>query len=252
MKDAAAKLVESILKLVLEWFLSKRKDPGPKSYDWSKNVNTFTHSWWVFLFILSAPIGPIASALAGDMWSAVMHVFNPFFIVSSIIETLYITFFPLEVFINGVSRPFPYVWLFTSIDADGQSEFIQRSKIAPSNPEDAYAMIKPFIDIAKQGMGIAEGMLAYVPLAAGGKVGTAVGDIGKAAILTAKAQATAAAAGKTVQKGGFVQRGGSLEPSKDTLSLGVIGAVLLGGLFLGIGRNVFQGKDDSPPVAGRV
>ena len=72
--------------------------------------------------------------------------------------------------------------------------------------------------------------------------------IADASLLTAQA-----AAAPKVQKGGFVQRGGgSLEPTKDALSLGVIGAVLLGGLFLGIGRNVFQGKDDSPPVAGRV
>jgi hypothetical protein len=44
----------------------------------------------------------------------------------------------MEVFVNGVSSPFPYVWLLTSIAADGQTEFIQRSKIAPSDPADAY------------------------------------------------------------------------------------------------------------------
>jgi hypothetical protein len=55
-----------------------------------------------------------------------------------------------------------------------------------------------------------------------------------------------------LQKGGFVQRGPSPTQPTDYLSLGVIGAVLAGGLLLGASRNVLQGKDDSPPNARRV
>jgi len=56
-----------------------------------------------------------------------------------------------------------------------------------------------------------------------------------------------------LQKGGFVQRGGGSKETTDSLSLGVIGAVLAGGLLLGVSRNgLFQGKDDSPPNTRRV
>ena len=260
---SAQKLAETILQLLLGWLSSTRKEQDPKTYDWTKVAsNTWTYSFIVFFFILSAPIGPLSSAIAGDMWSAVFHLCNPFFFIISIIETFYIIFFPMDVFINGVSRPFPYPQIFTSIDIDGRSPNIQRTTMGPVDPEAAYEAIKPFVDIAGQGMGIMEGLLAYVPLAAGGKVGGAVADIGKAAVITAQATAQAS------KKGGFVQRGGAAaaaaateaeekapQGKTDTVSLAVIGAVLLGGLFLGVGRNILnvvQGKDDSPPNTGRV
>jgi hypothetical protein len=255
---SAQKLTETILQLFLGWLSSTRKEQGMKTYDWTKVAsNTWTYSFIVFFFILSAPIGPLSSAIAGDMWGAVFHLFNPFFFIISIIETFYMIFFPMDVFINGVTRPFPYPQIFTSLDIDGRSPNIQRTTIGPVDPDAAYEAIKPFVDIAGQGMGIAEGMLAYVPLAAGGKVGGAVADIGKAAVITAQAQAR-----QGIKKGGFVQRGGAAvtaveapQAKTDTASLAVIGAVLLGGLFLGVGRNILnvvQGKDDSPPNTGRV
>ena len=109
----------------------------------------------------------------------------------------------MDVFINGVSRPFPYPQIFTSIDIDGRSPNIQRTTMGPVDPEAAYEAIKPFVDIAGQGMGIAEGLLAYVPLAAGGKVGNAADKFANAAVITAQATAQAS------KKGGFVQRGGA-------------------------------------------
>ena len=159
----------------------------------------------------------------------------------------------MEVFVNGVSRPFPYVWLFTSIAADGQSEFIQRSKIAPSDPADAYKMIEPYIDIARQGIGLAEGLLTYVPLAAGAAGAKALDKFSQAAMIGAQAQAQAQAL--KPQKGGFIQKGGFVEKSlgsPDSISMGILAAVVVGGLLLGIGRNVIQGNNDSPPVPGRV
>jgi hypothetical protein len=256
LKDTAAKFAESLLKLVLDWILSKRKDPGPKSLEWGKPIsNLFTYGFWVFFYILSTPLGPISSAIAGDNWSAIMHLFNPMFILTSIVETLYITFFPMEVFVNGVTRPFPYVWLFTSIAADGQSEFIQRSKIAPSDPADAYKMIEPYIDIARQGIGLAEGLLTYVPLAAGAAGAKALDKFSQAAMIGAQAQAQAQAKPSTPQKGGFIQKGGFVEKnlgSPDTISIGILAAVVVGGLLLGLSRNAVQGNNDSPPVPGRV
>jgi len=257
---SAQKLAETILQLLLGWLSSTRKEQPMKTYDWTKVAsNTWTYSFIVFFFILSAPIGPLSSAIAGDMWGAVFHLFNPFFLIISIIETFYIIFFPMDVFINGVSRPFPYPQIFTSIDIDGRSPNIQRTTMGPVDPDAAYEAIKPFVDIAGQGMGIAEGLLAYVPLAAGGKLGNAADKFANAALETAQAQA------KAPKKGGFVQRGGAAavaeekaeapQAKTDTVSLAVIGAVLLGGLFLGVGRNILnvvQGKDDSPPNTGRV
>jgi hypothetical protein len=260
LKDTAANLTESILKLWLDWFLARRKDTGPRSYDWDKRIsNPYIHSFLLLFFILSAPFGPIFSALGGDIWGAVMNFFNPLFFLTTITNSLYMLFFPMEIFIGGVPRPLLYTWLFTSIDEDGQSRYIQRSKVSPSTPEDAYRMFEPFINIAREGMGLAEGMLSYVPLAMGGKLGGAANKFADAALIGAKASAAPAAAGKPVQKGGFVQEGGSRDNfsvgsvSLDTMSLGTIGAVLVGGLLLGVSRsNVFQGKDDSPPIARRV
>ena len=241
LKYTAGKYAESALKIVLDWVLSKRKDPEPKTYDWDKRAqNSWTFSWWIFLFILCTPIGPVASIIAGDMWSAIFHC-SPFFMFFAMIESMYMLFFPMDIFINGVSRPFPFPQMFTSIDVDGQSTFIQRTKIAPPDPDAAYKSFEPFINLTKQGIGVMEGLASYIPLAAGGRLGKAASDIAKASIITAEAGAAKAAL--LVQKGG----GRTQTPSPDTVSLGIIGAVIVSGLLLGFSRNVFQGNDDSPP-----
>jgi len=246
LKESAGKYAESLLKIVLDWVMSKRKEPEPKIYDWDKRAqNSWTFSWWIFLFILCTPIGPVASIIAGDMWSALFHC-TPLFMFFAVIESLYMLLFPMHVFINGVSRPFPFPQLFTSIDVDGQSTFIQRTKIAPPDPEAAYKSFEPFIDLAKQGIGIIEGLATYIPAAGLGKF---TGVAGKYVDVLAKKagqpEAPAApAAPLPVQKGG----GRAETPSPDTVSLGIIGAVIVSGLLLGFSRsNVFQGNDDSPP-----
>jgi len=250
LKYTAGKYAESALKIVLDWVMSKRKDPEPKIYDWDKRAqNSWTFSWWIFLFILCTPIGPLASIIAGDMWSAIFHC-SPFFMFFSIIESLYMLFFPMDIFINGVSRPFPFPQMFTSIDVDGQSTFIQRTKIAPPDPDAAYKSFEPFINLYKQGIGVMEGLASYIPLAAGGRLGKAASDIAKASIITAEAGAAKVAL--PVQKGG-----GKPSPdtnslvaaiaSPDTIALGIIGAVIGSGLLLALSRNVIQGNDDSPP-----
>ena len=265
LKDTAGLLAENVIKIWLEWMLSQREKQKPKEYNWEEGPAS---AWLTFFFILATPFEAVSSALAGDMWACTCHVLSlfpfgfflfPIVFLRAIFVSAYMLFFPMEVFVNGVSRPFPFTTIYKSLDIDGQSRNIQRSKVTPSDPEIATKAFEPFINMYRQSIGLAEGMLAYVPLAAGGRVGGALDKFAEAAKTTAAAQVAAAqaqapqqGADVKVQKGGFLQRGGGSQPSKDTLSLGVIGAVLLGGLFLGIGRNVFQGKDDSPPVAGRV
>jgi hypothetical protein len=191
----------------------------------------------------------------------------------SVCITIYTILFPMEVFIQGVSRPFPFVYMDNSIDINGRSERIQRTRINEVDPDANYKSIQPFIDIFKQGLGLAEGMLAYVPLAAGGRVGGSLDKFANASVIAAKKASAAPAApaapsptvtpsagsgapssgASRVQSGG--SREGTPELNSDTLSIGVIVAVLLGGLLLGVSRtalNGFQGKDDSPPNTGRV
>jgi hypothetical protein len=112
-------------------------------------------------------------------------------------------------------------------------------------------MIEPYIDIARQGIGLSEGLLTYVPLAAGAAGAKALDKFSQAAMITAQAQAQAS----KPQKGGFIQKGGFVEKSRessDTISVGILAAVVVGGLLLGLSRNVLQGNNDSPPVPGTV
>lgn len=235
----AGGLMELTLKIIIGWLLSRRPDQAPKEYEDRKDPPS---PWITLMFILAMPFGPVASIIAGDYWNALFHC-NPLFYIYAIIETVYILLFPMEVFINGLSRPFPYTQIFSSIDIDGQSPNIQRSKQIPQKPEDAQKAVQPFIDFAKYLMALVEGILPYIPFSLGrgaNKAAEGVADIGKAAILSAKA--------RPVQKGG-----GAGSDAPDTIAIGIVGAVLLGGLFLGLGRsNVFQGNDDSPPNAGAV
>jgi hypothetical protein len=233
----AGGLMELTIKIILSWLLSKRDDQKPKEYE---DVKDPPSPWITLMFILAMPFGPVASIIAGDYWNALFHC-NPLFYIYAIIETVYITLFPMEVFINGLARPFPFPQIFSSIDIDGQSPNIQRSKSIPQKPEDAEKAIKPFINFAKYWMALVEGILPYIPFSLGrgaNKAAEGVADIGKAAVLTAKAAA------HPVQKGGALRD----TDTPDSIAIGIVGAVLLGGLFLGLGRsNVFQGKDDSPP-----
>jgi len=270
LKGTAGQLGESILKLALEKLLTARDKEKPKEYNWEESPPS---AWTTFFFLLATPFEVLSSAIAGDMWSACFHgsfIFPfmfmiPFAIARAIGVSVYTILFPMDVFIQGVSRPIPYIWDNT-VDVNGRSPSIQRSKIGSIDPEANFKAFAPFIDIFKQGLGLAEGMLAYMPLAAGGRVGKAAGDFGeaakdtaKAAIATAEAAKIAALQGVKPERSGPVQRGGGKSETsetsgqRDTLSLGIIGAVLAGGLLLGVSRNgVFQGKDDSPPNARRV
>jgi hypothetical protein len=164
--------------------------------------------------------------------------------------SIYTLLFPMDVFIQGVSRPIPYIWDNT-IDVNGRSTSIQRSKIGSVDPNAHYKAFEPFINIFKQGLGLAEGMLAYVPLAAGGRASKSLDKFADAAMISAKAAAASApgpAAEKPVQRGGGSSQGSQgSQGSQDTLSLGIIGAVLAGGLLLGLSRNGLQRHDDTPP-----
>jgi hypothetical protein len=268
LKDTAGVFAESLFKLMLDRLLSSRGKEKPKEYNWEDPPPS---AWWTFLFLLTTPFEMLSSAIAGDMWACFFHAISifpfmfllPVVFFRSVCITIYTILFPMEVFIQGVSRPFPFVYMDNSIDINGRSERIQRTRINEVDPDANYKSIQPFIDIFKQGLGLAEGMLAYVPLAAGGRVGGSLDKFANAALITAKAVQPVAPVPDVSKPAGdvsrpspmIVQRGGAMTSSSDTVSLGVIGAVLAGGLLIGLSRtaiNVFQGKDDSPPNTGRV
>ena len=265
-KSTAGKLSESMLKLALEKLLTSREKEKPKEYNWEESPPS---AWITFFFLLATPFEALRSAIAGDMWAACFHgsfifpfmFMMPFAMARAVGVSIYTLLFPMDVFIQGVSRPIPYIWDNT-IDVNGRSTSIQRSKIGSVDPEANYRAFKPFIEIYKQGMGLAEGMLAYVPLAAGGRASKALDKFADAAIISAKASAPSAAPAPAPAPAPVpapsaappptapVQRGGGESESKgsqDTLSLGIIGAVLAGGLLLGLSRNGLQGHDDTPP-----
>jgi hypothetical protein len=266
LKDTAGLFAESVMKVYLQWFLSKRDKQKPKEYDWD---NIPPNAWITFFFLLATPFEVISSAIAGDMWACFLHCISifplgyflfPVVLIRSFCVSIYTLLFPMDVFINGVTRPFPFVQLYTMLDIDGRSDNIQRSKINDVDIDANYKAFEPFIDIFKQGIGLAEGCLAYVPLAVGGAAGQSLRRFGDAAMKTAKAnailaqRAQAAPAAKGPMKGGAlpVQKGGGSADSSDTMSLAILGAVVAGGLLLALGRNVVQGNNDSPPVPGRV
>ena len=266
LKESAGIFAESIFKLMLDRFLSSREKEKPKEYNWEDPPPS---AWWTFLFLLTTPFEVLSSAIAGDMWACFFHAISifpfmfmmPLVFFRSLCVSIYTLLFPMEIFIHGVSRPFPYVYIDNNIDINGRSQRIQRTRINEVDPEANYKSIQPFIDIYKQGLGLAEGILAYVPLAAGGRVGGSLDKFANAALISAKAGLPAEQSKATptppikVQQGGALRPDGGKKETSDTLSLGVIGAVLAGGLLIGLSRtgiNVFQGKDDSPPNTGRV
>jgi hypothetical protein len=238
-----------------------------------------THAFWVFLFILFAPIGVVASMIAGDNMSALLHVFDPLMILTFFLNTMSILFNPLEIFMGGVYRPLLYRALNTPFEIRGQSGYLQMGKRVPV--DEIGSLVENFTRIFTELAGAFEELGSLVPAAGLGKLANSAGKIGNAATMNAaanaeKTQAEAALLraqaaqltkgtptvavkaapgpeGKPAlkpQRGGFVERGSR---DSDTISLGVLGAVLLGGLLLGVVRsNVFQGKDDSPPVARTV
>ena len=278
--DTAGNLMAEWMKLIIGWLLSRRPGQEPKKYPSQFDPAS---PLWTFLFLLAVPIGPLACIIAGDWWNALFHL-NPLIYIYSIIETIYTLLYPMEVFINGVSRPFPFPQLFINIDVDGQSPYIQRSEMKIESPEKSLGIVEPFIRIAKYTMALIEGIISYIPMAIGPGITAALSKFANAAQITAMAGtsiagAGAAAAGSalasasaprsapsspkigpSVAKPGMpgmpakVLKGGGestdLAPS-DTMSLGILAAVLVGGLFLAVGRNV-QGKDDSPPLARRI
>lgn len=267
LKETAGLFAESLLKIIIGWVLSSRAKEKPKEYNWEDPPPS---TWWTFLFLLTTPIEVISSAVAGDMWASCFHFLSmfplglflwPVILIRSIAVTIYTICFPMEVFIQGVSRPFPFVQLSTEIDVNGRSERIQRSRINEVDPEAGMKSIEPFTNLFRQGLGLTEGLIAYVPLALGGRIGGALDKFANASVIAAQKSsgpaaptpAAAAAPAKESKPDLKPQKGGSRESfSTDSLSLGIIGAVLTGGFLLGVSRNVFQGKDDSPPNTGRV
>jgi len=99
---------------------------------------------------------------------------------------------------------------------------------------------------------------ANASAAGAGAASTTVVAGGAGAEAKANASAGAGAGAGAAAPAAVVQKGGGIsskkEASNDAIPLTVIGAVLLGGLFLGLNRigNVFQGKDDSPPNTRRI
>ena len=305
--DRVSNLVEKVLSMILGIF-SKSPEREPLTLNEHKVIqNPFTHSLWVFIFLLFAPIGPVSSAIAGDMWSALLHCIDPLMFITFFFNGIQAILNPLDFFIGGVYRPLFYRVLNFGFEMNGQSSFLQMAKV-PETREVPNLIHTP-VQLAKEFGGIAGKASEMVPaaglggaamsaagsLAATAKAGAAatqatVGTIeadaekkkAEADLLKAQAEAlrgktglakgpntaeeqeekAGAGAGAapqgnqvSIQRGGFVQRGGSPPQPTDSLSLGVIGAVLAGGLLLGASRtalNVFQGKDDSPPNARRV
>jgi TM2 domain-containing membrane protein YozV len=263
LKETAGLLAESALKIIIGWVLSSRKKEKPKEYNWEDPPPS---AWWTLVFLLTTPMEMVSSAVAGDMWACFFHFISlfifglflwPVILVRSIAVSIFTLLFPIDVFIQGVSRPFPFVQLFNEIDVNGRSERIQRSRINEVDPEAGMKSIEPFTNLFRQGIGLTEGLIAYVPLALGGRIGGALDKFANASVIAAQKspaappvpEAQPAIAKPSVQKGG--SRESSLQLNPDSLSLGVIGAVLLGGLLIGVSRNGFQGKDDSPPNTGR-
>jgi TM2 domain-containing membrane protein YozV len=271
--DTAGNLMAEWMKLIIGWLLSRRPGQEPKKYPSQFEPAS---PLWTFLFLLAVPIGPLACIIAGDWWNALFHL-NPLIYIYSIIETIYTLLYPMEVFINGVSRPFPFPQLFINIDVDGQSPYIQRSEMKIESPEKSLGIVEPFIRIAKYTMALIEGIISYIPMAIGPGITAALSKFANAAQITAMAGTSIAGSGlaaagtalagaasrpaspsmpaaKLPVKPAKVLKGGGeatdLAPS-DTMSLGILAAVLVGGFFLAVGRNV-QGKDDSPPLARRI
>jgi hypothetical protein len=296
--DRVSNLVEKLLSMILGIF-SKPPEREPLTLNENKVIqNPFTHSLWVFLFLLFAPIGPVSSAIAGDMWSAFLHCIDPLMFITFFFNAIQAIVNPMDFFIGGVYRPLFYRVLNFGFEMNGQSSFLQMAKVPETR--EVPNLIQTPVQLAKEFGGIAGKASEMVPaaglggaamsaagsLAATAKAGAAatqatVGTIeADAELKKAQAQllkAQAASLGATTasthgsknseakgnagagnyplppQKGGFVQRGGGSKETTDSLSLGVIGAVLAGGLLLGVSRNgLFQGKDDSPPNTRRV
>ena len=307
--DRVANFVEKILSMILGLF-SKPPEREPLTLNEKKVIqNPFTHSLWVFLFLLFAPIGPVSSAIAGDMWSAILHIFDPLMFITFFFNAIQAIVNPLDFFISGVYRPLFYRMLNFGFEMNGQSTFLQMAKIPDTR--EVPNLVEPPVELAKDLGGILGKASEMVPaaglggaamsaagsLAATAKAGAAatqatVGSIeadarkkqAEAKLIEAQAAALLAKTGASTntsedkvsngirqaklpsntnkidqtgsllpQASGLVQRGGGSKNTSDSLSLGVIGAVLVGGLLLGVSRNgFFQGKDDSPPNAGRV
>jgi TM2 domain-containing membrane protein YozV len=300
-KQSLAKRVGNFMQHLLTMMMTlfNPRPPEPElTFNPDKVIgNPMSHSIWVFLFILFAPIGVISSAIAGDNMSAVLHMFDPLLMLTFFLNILDILFNPLEIFMGGVYRPLLYRSLNTPFEVRGQSTFLQMAKVKPV--DEVGGLIRTFSDIFTEGAGAVEEASAIIPATGIGKAGQAIGNAAgdtaaaqavqaKAALVEAEAKARKSDAeaeaikrgsnppghGETYSTvrtnpngsksgfgtmvGGFSQHGGGKssdrsESSFDTLSLGTLGAVLVGGLLLGVSRsNVFQGKDDSPPVARRV
>jgi len=272
--DRVSNLVEKLLSMILGIF-SKPPEREPLTLNENKVIqNPFTHSLWVFLFLLFAPIGPVSSAIAGDMWSAFLHCIDPLMFLTFFMNAIQAIVNPLDLFIGGVYRPLFYRMLNFGFEMNGQSNFLQMAKVPETR--EVPNLIQAPVNLAKEIGGIGAKASEMVPAAGlGGAAMTAAGSL--AATVKAGAAATQASVG-TIEADAekkkaeadllkaqaealraknpstsntqprVVQRGGGPphQPT-DSLSLGVIGAVLAGGLLLGVSRNVFQGKDDSPP-----
>lgn len=294
--DRIADFTKRLLTMVLGIF-AKPPPEGQMITDPTKGIDDpLTHSFWVFLFILFAPIGVVGSLIAGDNVSALLHILDPLMIVTFVFNSIGVLLNPIDIFMGGVYRPLFYRILNFGFERRGQSSFLQMAKI-PSSTE-LTDFVNPIVDTAREGGGILKEIAGFIPLVGIGEAAKAGKDAAGAMVTTAKAGAAAtqasvakieaeaeetraraallkaqaaqlqggtvavkaaaapgpeASVGKPdvpVQKGGFVQRGSS---NSDTISIGILGAVLVGGLLLGVVRsNVFQGKDDSPPVARTV
>lgn len=253
--------------------------------------NPFGHSIWIFLFLLFLPIGPVSSAIAGDMWGAFLHCIDPLMFLTFFFNAVQVTVNPLNIFVQGMSRPM----FWTKLLNIGSHDFgrctpefqmiLTQEELTHKPANEIETVVLPMVNIAEKAGIMLQEVANLIPAAGVPKVAGAMMKTADAAVEAAEGQAKKAAAearlidaqaaaieakGPTtagapantpkaagndalpLQKGGFVQRGGSLPQPTDSLSLGVIGAVLAGGLLLGASRNVLQGKDDSPPNARRV
>jgi hypothetical protein len=261
--------------------------------------NPFGHSIWIFLFLLFLPIGPVSSAIAGDMWGAFLHCIDPLMFLTFFFNAVQVTVNPLNIFVQGMSRPI----FWTKLLNIGSHDFgrctpefqmiLTQEELTHKPANEIETVILPMVNIAEKAGIMLQEVANLIPAAGVPKVAGAMMKTADAAAEAAEGQAKKAAAearlidaqaaaieakaalakGATtagaetntpkaggndqmpIQRGGFVQRSHSPPQPTDSLSLGVIGAVLAGGLLLGASRtalNVLQGKDDSPPNARRV
>jgi len=268
MGKAAKEFMNNFMKVVIDWMMSTRP-VIPKLMD-----STPKDPWLFFLYSICLPTGILSALFAGDKTNAAFRlllIFAPLILICVIFYDIFVALlFPASVVYDGMSRPFPFN-IFNFVDLNGRSPLITCTQENPTDPQALQKLFETYSGLFEQGASLAESGLAYVPLGAAGAVATEAKEVMSAYATLLKNQAAVPpqpptlAGQKPLQPspsqlpfrgGGKGQGEGEEKPSYfELFAVGVITAVIGGGLFLGASSslpNVFQRKDDSPPNAGTI